>query len=88
MTFLLKRKIFQILFVLILLTACKEEKPIISVRSIHEVQTKVDEILKTQQAEEGKKEAKEGGGQGEGEGDLDTGMPDGEEEGEGEEESR
>ena len=52
MTFLLKRKIFQTLFVLILLTACKEEKPILSVRSIHEVQTKVDEILKTQQAED------------------------------------
>ena len=52
MTFLLKRKNFQTLFVLILLTACKEEKPIISVRSINEVQAKVNEILKIQKAEE------------------------------------
>lgn len=52
MTFLLKRKNFQTLFVLILLTACKEEKPIISVRSIHEVQAKVNEVVKIQKAED------------------------------------
>ena len=52
MTFLLKRKIFKILFVLILLTACKKEDPIIPVHSIHEVQAQVDELLKTQRAED------------------------------------
>lgn len=52
MTFLQNRKIFKIVFMLVLLTACKEEKPIISVRSIHEVQAKVDEILKTQKPED------------------------------------
>lgn len=52
MMFFQKRKIIQILFVLILLTACKEEKSIMPVNSIHEVQAKVDEILKTQQAED------------------------------------
>jgi len=46
MMFFQKRKIIQILFVLILLTACKEEKSIMPVNSIHEVQAKVDEILK------------------------------------------
>ena len=43
---------FQFLLVLVLLTACKEENSIISVRSIHEVQAKVEEILKTQKAED------------------------------------
>jgi hypothetical protein len=52
MRFFQKRKIFQILFVLILLTACKKEEPVISVHSIHEVQATVDEILKTQRAED------------------------------------
>jgi hypothetical protein len=44
--------VFLISCFLFLLTACKEEKSIISVNSIHEVQAKVDEILKTQKAED------------------------------------
>ena len=47
-----KKIVFLISCFLFLLTACKEEKPIISVNSIHEVQAKVDEILKTQKAED------------------------------------
>ncbi|MEI7494341.1 MAG: DUF2608 domain-containing protein [Alphaproteobacteria bacterium] len=52
MTFLQNRKIFKIVFLLVLLTACKEEKSIMSVYSIHEVQAKVDELLKKQRAED------------------------------------
>lgn len=39
-------------FILVFLTACKEEGKMMSVRSIHEVQAKADEILKTQKPED------------------------------------
>lgn len=52
MIFLQAGKILLISFLLILVTACKEEGKIMSVKSIHEVQAKVDEILKTQKPED------------------------------------
>ncbi len=50
--FLQAGKFLLIAFLLILLTACKEEGKIMSVKSIHEVHAKVDEILKTQKPED------------------------------------
>lgn len=52
MTFFPNKKFFSIMIVMFLLSACKEEKLIMSVQSIHEVQAKVDKILKTQKAED------------------------------------
>lgn len=52
MTFLQTRRPFLTIGMLIFLTACKEEDKTMSVHSIHEVQAKIDEILKIQKAED------------------------------------
>jgi hypothetical protein len=52
MTFLQTKVFFLTICMLVFLTACKEEEKIMSVRSIHEVQAKVDEILKIQKPED------------------------------------
>lgn len=45
------RKVFINFFILLLLQGCNQEKPMSLVKSIHEVQTKVSEILKTENPE-------------------------------------